>query len=127
MNPIGSVQKMNLKNLKTEEERAQKRLQKYKKSLLATLSKHQTDKEKPLSFQIKFSELNRGSWMPKDNSLDLQLSEYKELIESCQYFSTLYKTIVDYKAVMWEKKRIFTLKSFNDILDKIIEEMETTK
>lgn len=111
---------MNLKSLKKEDEKMQKKLQKYKQSILELILKeHDYKKDCQIGYTVKFSDLNKMSLSPDDNIYEIQVKRFVELIEKATSFSVLYNRICDYKNVMWNEYRIRTHSSFEKIIDKI--------
>lgn len=116
---------MNLKSLKKEEAKIQKKLQNYKNKILELISS-QYDYTKNLSvgYAVKLSELNGKSLSVYDNLFQIQIKNFVKLIERATSFNSLYICIRDYKDIMWEKYRILTHPKFNEILEKIRKEIE---
>ena len=116
---------MNLKSLKKEEEKIQKKLQNYKNKILELISsQHDYTKDLSVCYTVKLSELNNKSLSVYDNLFQIQIKNFVKLIEKATTFNSLYICIRDYKDVMWEKYRILTHPKFDEIIEKIKKEIE---
>lgn len=118
---------MKLKDLKKEEEKITKRLEKYKNLIINRLYEFkEVEKEKfnQTYFAIKLSNLNNGSLRVEDNVLPLQFKNYIDLIKSASSFQKLYETLSNYKEIMHEKLKINISDKFSDIMNQLLKEIE---